>query len=816
MIQRTRATPVGTSPGATGAPAADVPVKRRPAARLAVVMGALLLVVPWVSGTANAATGAPPGVPVPQSSAEPGIPATPPTPCQMELGEINPSIPRLKSTLTVSGIAAVAPTATGGTQGRRAVTIRLRLGLSPLADRASVRAHAEGSSVAATSLVSNASGAAVEQQLAGTTDANQGFSLSVPVRDLGLGGAGVYPLAVECVDTDTGELLGERTSVLPWVPYTQAIVPTPIVVLYPFSTAPAMGPDGALVSAAPARQISPSGRLGRLLSTAEEHRGTITWVEDAATADIIATLAAEGSGVEPNVRTDASAALASLVAMERTALGVSPSQYAMADVGALARSRSDALITESISVAETSVRTRRTGQASGSDEAATNDPSVLAWPAGLRANARTVGSLARSGVGGVVLAEAAMPALPGGLASPSGAVALPTPGGSLPALIQDAALSATFDGTADASAPLPPTATGGEATAQSPPTGTERSQLFVADSLQLALTQPDQPRPVVVAPAARWSPDIEAVDRSLTAIEQARWLRPVAASTAMRGELPTPDLAGRQPLSHSVALGQEELPADWVAQAQGNYEGLELLSQILVTPSTQERSVSAANLRSVSGAWRNRPDLGRQVLEGTTEAADALQNGVRIVSAGTITLARDQARIPVTIANDLAEPVRVTLRLQAQPASRLVADESVGVLTVEAGRKSSVEVPATVIGGGELPVDVQLQTPEGADFGSPVTLTLRTTAYAQAAGQIVALAFVALVIGLGVNFVRRRRQGRLEDAGPQSGADVMSDVSDDPAVQEAPDEVSHSDDRPANHIAETEPATDQAGPEVRR
>lgn len=757
-----------------------------------------------LGGPAHAATSPPPAhVVAPRASAAPQTPApdVPASPCQVTLTGISPSVPRLKSTLTVSGIATVAATPSAAAPsgapapGAREVSVRLRIGLSPLGDRAALRTHVSGAAIAATAPVSSASGAAVEERLAGPPDSPQRFSLSVPVRDLGLGGSGVYPIAVECVDASTGEQLGQRPSVLPWVPYTEGITPTPIVVLYPFSTAPAMGPDGALVSPAPARQISPDGRLGRLLSTAEKHRATITWAEDAATSDILAALAADGSDADAEVRANARSALTSVVGMERTALGVSPAQYAMGDVGAIARSRSDALIAESIALAETSVRARQTGENWESDDEAASAPAVLAWPAGLRANARTVGALARSGASGVVLAEAAMPALPGGAAPAAGAVALPTSDGVLPALIQDVALSAAFDGTPEAIGPTPSGTPDGAQAGQRPATGTELSQVFVADSLQIALAQPDQPVPVVVAPAARWSPDVRAVDRSLTAIEQARWLRPIAASAALRGELPAADAAGRAPLTHTVALGEQELPADWVAQAQRNNESLQLLRQIVATESAQGRSVEAANLRSVSSAWRNRPDLGRQVLGLTTQSADALQNDVRIVSAGTITLARDQARIPVTIANDLAEPVRVTLRLQAQPASRLVTGEGVGVLTVEAGRKLSVEVPATVVGGGELPVDVQLQTPEGADFGTPVTLTLRTTAYAQAAGQIVALAFVALVIGLGVNFVRRRRQSRRQDAEPAVDADSASTDAD---------------------LAAGQVPLDQADPEVRR
>lgn len=697
-------------------------------------------------------------------------------------------MPKLKSTLAVTGTATTtAPEAQPPDAGQNppaplapAVRIRLRVGNSPVPGRAALGAHTDGSGVLATNVAVDADGAEVDQEFAAAQPGDHEFTLSVPVRNLGLQGAGAYPVTVQCLDGQTGDLLAERTTSLAWLPFDETVPATPMVVLYPFSAPPAMGPDGQLIGRGLARQLASTGRLGQLLATAGKHSQVITWVEDPAIGEIITRMSAGTAGASTADQARGRQALTQLVAIEQAALGVAPTQYALDDVAALTRGRADALTEQSIRLAGTSLAARLSGSGSAGTTSAQQARSVIAWPAGLRANGKTVAALSRAGAAAVILDQDALPPAPDGTGVPNGAVALPTADGPLPALVMDAALSAAFS-TNDAELGLAPSGAGA-----ADQTGTELSQRFVSESLIVALGQgqsgagggaeangAEAPSTVVVAPSARWAPDIRAVDRSLAAIEQARWLRPIPATTALASSLADPTASGRLPLEHTFALGALELPSSWISQASANNASLDLLQQILPDDSELLAEARNANLRSVSAAWRSSPEVGQQILTSTRDDVQSLQEQVRIVSAGTITLAQDQARIPVTIANDLAEPVRVRLHLEAQPASRLQTPPQSDVLTVAAGRKLSVEVPATVVGGGELPVNVQLETPDLAELGDPVTLTLRTTAYAQAAGRIVGLAFIALVVGLGVNFVRRRRQLNREGQPDQDGQEAQ-------------------------------------------
>jgi hypothetical protein len=110
----------------------------------------------------------------------------------------------------------------------------------------------------------------------------------------------------------------------------------------------------------------------------------------------------------------------------------------------------------------------------------------------------------------------------------------------------------------------------------------------------------------------------------------------------------------------------------------------------------------------------------------------------------------------VTVANDLTETVRVGLRLTGTPAVRFESSPY-PVFAVAPGTKVSVDVPARVLGSGDVVVSVQLMTPDGRPYAEPTPLQVRSAAYAQAASWIVGGLLGVTVLLLGVNFVRRRR-----------------------------------------------------------
>ena len=181
---------------------------------------------------------------------------------------------------------------------------------------------------------------------------------------------------------------------------------------------------------------------------------------------------------------------------------------------------------------------------------------------------------------------------------------------------------------------------------------------------------------------------------------------------------------------------------------------LDRLVAVLDDPSTIGPSYAAALLRAQSSAWRSEPSLGAELLGMVNAGLLERTSLVRVLSTGTVIFSGDAGRVPVTIANDGEQAVTVGVALIGQPSARLQSTPLSGI-RVDPGKKVSVDLEARVIGGEPLGVAVQLLTPAGARYGTPATISLVSTAYARAAGWVVAVAFLALAAFVVIGITRR-------------------------------------------------------------
>jgi hypothetical protein len=184
---------------------------------------------------------------------------------------------------------------------------------------------------------------------------------------------------------------------------------------------------------------------------------------------------------------------------------------------------------------------------------------------------------------------------------------------------------------------------------------------------------------------------------------------------------------------------------------------LDRLVAIMDDPSKIGPSYAAALLRAQSSAWRAEPNLGIELLGMVNTGLLERTSLVRVLSAGTVIFSGDAGRVPVTIANDGEQAVTVGVALIGQPGARLQS-APLTKIRVDPGKKVSVDLEARVIGGEPLRVSVQLLTPAGARYGAPATISLVSTAYARAAGWVVAVAFIALAVFVIIGITRRIRR----------------------------------------------------------
>ena len=214
--------------------------------------------------------------------------------------------------------------------------------------------------------------------------------------------------------------------------------------------------------------------------------------------------------------------------------------------------------------------------------------------------------------------------------------------------------------------------------------------------------------------------------------------------------------------TRSLSPGNRGFPARqsepaYLQRVQNTQDNLEVFSAILDQPGQLTEKYSSALLRTTSGAWRIDRDGGTALLNSIDKELSNEMGLVRVLSGGVKNFSSETGEIPITISNDLPVPVTVGMTLTGDPPIRLSA-QPFGPITIPANRKISTQITAQVRGNGELPVKVQLTTRTGTPYGSPSEVTLRSSAYANAATWVVAIAFVLLTGLLVANSIRRRRE----------------------------------------------------------
>jgi hypothetical protein len=658
------------------------------------------------------------------------------------LSSISPASPGPADTLVLTG--------TVRNEGPAPITgLAVRLRISPTA----VRSRAEIEEILAGT--AGRTGLAVASTRTDVADvlapgSSVRFRVSVPVAalDLPTGRNEVVVLGVESLGdvADDGQGMiqtGLTRTFLPWFPRPDRVVPTPLVWLFPLTSAPARDADGAFLDDHLATEVAPQGRLSRLLDAAEQAPAALSWVVDPALLQSLQAMGAgyrvrhpDGSSVEGGGGPAALAWLARLSVLSSSA-EVTASAYGDPDVVALHRAGLDV----DIALASTTARDLP------DQLLAAPVGTGLAWPPDAESDDGTLDVLRASGAREVVLSAQNFPPSPPVTYTPTGSLDLSTGGSPLRAVLADPALSRLVAAPTTAEVTADPVVA----------TPVERRQQALAQIAMTTLELPTTPRTLVIAPSAQWSSYAFEARDLVASVSTSSYARP--ERLGVLAALP-PSAVPRARVDYPAAARAAELPQRFLALVGGQRHELAALRSVAPDVATS-RSISSDALeqaltRSESAAWRTEPATGRRLLASATASITEQVSRVQVLSRAPVTLPGDSGTIPVTVANDLDRPARVGVRLSGTPAARFVAAD-IPPVTLAPGQKETLEVVARVIGTGPVRIDISLLTPEGQPFGAPVTTEVRSAAYARAAQGVVVGLFAVLVLLLGVNFVRRRR-----------------------------------------------------------
>ncbi len=665
------------------------------------------------------------------------------------LTSMTPSVPTAQDTLVITGTVTNTAAATA-----RQVVVRLRLSPTPVRNRSEISEILAGTA-GRTGLTVDGTRTPVSDAL--VPGAKIPFRITVPVSALRLPAAAaeVAVLGVESIADVDGDgqgpiQTGLTRTFLPWFPVSGQVSPTPVVWLYPLTTVPSRVRDKVFLDDHLATEVSRTGRLTRLLDSAEGAPSAVSWVVDPALLQSLQDMAdgyvvrrADGTSVPGTGAADARAWLDRLRTLTASA-EVTASAYADPDVVALHRAGLDVDIVLASTTARDLPQQLLTAPVDHG----------LAWPTGGVADDGTLDVLRASGARAVVLSAAALPPSPPVTYTPSGSVDLATGGSPLRAAVADPLLSRLVA--------APTRAVADPATANP----VVRRQAVLAELAMTSLELPGTPRTMVIAPDTRWSAYSSTTHDLVMAVAASPFAVPSRLGTLV--STPPSDVPRARADYPKAARAAELRPAYLAGVALGRRDLAGLRAVAPDISGTSSDQLEAGLTRTESSAWRTDPSAGRRLLAAVRGAIDAQIAQVHVLSRAPVTLPGDSGVIPVTVANDLDRPARVGIRLRGTPVTRFVAAD-VPPVTIAPGEKSTLEVRARVIGTGPVTVVITLLTPDGQVFGEPISTEVRSAAYARAAQWVVIGLFAVLVVLLGVNFVRRRRTS---SPGPGAGGTV--------------------------------------------
>lgn len=678
------------------------------------------------------------------------------------LDSLTPSAPTEGDTLTVSGTVT--------NNGKQAVTdaqVDLRMGpelttrsqIDTVAKRTDFQSGLDGT------IVGGKYVAKFSKLAPGVT---QSFSISVPVDELDLGGDGVYQFGVSLTGETSAQqwqqVLGIQRTFLPWQS-EGADTKTKTTVLWPLvSTVHMTAETGSNEQQTPvflnddlAEEISPGGRLERLLSLGKEL--DVTWVID---PDLLASVDAMTRTYRVESGTTTVAGTNQAVSKQWLA----QLQDAVADKEVVALPFSDPDLA-SLAHNGTTVTGSLSHLKEATDVATTTVETVLhvtpstdfAWPVEGAVDPSIVKVATSAGADKVIARSDSLEETAGLPYTPSAARPI---GGGTTAVVADARLSTAFEGDlTKASA------------------STLSVQRFLASSLALNL-QTDKQRSIVVAPQRMaTASQARAMAEAVTALQGGNWSQAQGLASAAAAK-PDADATTKVPSAsaYPASLRKQELPKAAFQQIAATQDKLDRFKVVLTDQSRVVTPFGRAMNREMSTSWRGRAAEANRYRNGVERYLNSLTEQVRLIDKSETKLSGRSATIPVTVQNNLVQGVdHLVLRLTSTSPTRLKIGDGEyqeQQVTVSGGHSQTVKFTTSAQANGQATVTAQLYTEDGQAYGDPVQFDVKVTEFTATVMLVIGGGFLLLVLAGFRMYTQRKRAAReAEENGPDESGEAL-------------------------------------------
>jgi hypothetical protein len=369
----------------------------------------------------------------------------------------------------------------------------------------------------------------------------------------------------------------------------------------------------------------------------------------------------------------------------------------------------------------------------------------VAWPADGMADTATLGALRRAGATTVVLSSSALVLKHALTYTPTGRARVDAEGAPLEVLVADQALTDSLSG--DLALP------GAAALAE---------QRFLAETALITLEHPNAARTILAAPPRRWGPPLGWSANLLDSVNRTPWVRTVPLS-ALSGKRVPAEYSGAV-LTYPQTATDAELPAAQIVRMSQAATAAADVVRLLARPGVLDSEYTGALYSSISSAWRTDRTGGRNYVVGVGDRINGDIAEVRVIGRNLVTLSSTRGTIPLTVENALGQSIRVRPVLRPQVASRLTVTNP-ELITIGAGRKAQVRVPAVASSNGITQVDVQLLDATGQPFGTTTQLRVNVTSFGKV-GLIVLIAAGSVLFGAAILRNVRRLRNRSAESTP--------------------------------------------------
>ncbi|MGH3373890.1 MAG: DUF6049 family protein [Actinoallomurus sp.] len=598
------------------------------------------------------------------------------------------------------------------------VSVRLRFSPHAMTSRGEVETYADGKGLeplqAGMSHVVSASLPSGGQQ---------DWTLSMPVRRMGLTVFGVYPISVEVFNA-AGVILGHQRTFVTYYPTGTFAQKTKVAWVWPLIDQPHRADDTTFLDDHLERLLGSGGRLSNLITAPERTTTPVSWLIDPSLIDDANRMQnPEGYTIKDDAtRPQSVAALNWLTSLHRAVAGdrLYATPYADPDVMALAGRKMGKDVQAAAQEGTRALAGARLGGAT----------TVTAMPPDGLADQATLSSLVASGSRTILLSSAILPDSRTETFTPDPVVNRSVSGTAVKLVAYDDTLRRIL---------------GSDTT--DPGETLLAEQRFLAETAMITGEAPQKPRTVVITPPRRWTPSASFAKAVLTYTAKAPWLRPVRLSDA---ENTHP--AGRtlQPQKDSSGLGKNYLRQ---VRDLGTLIG-EFTS--IFDPAVSDFTLGVA--RAESSAWNGQSVHGKAMRRTLELQLEHTKAKVKVLNDG-ITLAGKSGRIPITISNGLDRgTVKVWLHVYSQNRTRLRVDAVDRMLTLEPGHKDQVTLDMTASANGMAYVNIELLTPDGRAFGGAHVVRVNATGYGRTALLITGISLAVLFVGVAIRMVRRRAE----------------------------------------------------------